>query len=285
MGERKVLNRYIPPDFDPSIIPKFKRKPDKLSEIRMMIPFSLCCNHCNEYMYKGKKFNSRKEEMYGDTYMGIKKWRFYIKCCVCSNEITFCTNPKNADYDLESGASRNFEIWKDNDQKIEEEKAERTEDVKLDAMKALENRTMDSKIEMDVLDALDEIKAINQRHERINTNKLLNSLIDKNNKNEEISKKIIEIKELEDEEIVKNIKFGVNTYDPKDNIEVKIMNKLKEEKISSYTSSNTNMNPIIIKKKRKIEVDKTNDNKSKKKDETPIAINALSGLINGYDSD
>ena len=251
----------------------------------MMIPFSLCCNHCNEYMYKGKKFNSRKEEMYGDTYMGIKKWRFYIKCCVCSNEITFCTNPKNADYDLESGASRNFEIWKDNDQKIEEEKAERTEDVKLDAMKALENRTMDSKIEMDVLDALDEIKAINQRHERINTNKLLNSLIDKNNKNEEISKKIIEIKELEDEEIVKNIKFGVNTYDPKDNIEVKIMNKLKEEKISSYTSSNTNMNPIIIKKKRKIEVDKTNDNKSKKKDETPIAINALSGLINGYDSD
>ena len=39
----------------------------------------------------------------------------------------------------------------------------------MDSMKALENRTIDNKVEMDVLDALDEIRAINQRHERINT--------------------------------------------------------------------------------------------------------------------
>ena len=39
----------------------------------------------------------------------------------------------------------------------------------MDSMKALENRTIDNKVEMDVLDALDEIRAINQRHERIDT--------------------------------------------------------------------------------------------------------------------
>ena len=34
-------------------------------------------------------------------------------------------------------------------------------------MKALENRTMDSKVEMDILDALDEIKSLNAQHAKI----------------------------------------------------------------------------------------------------------------------
>ena len=55
-------------------------------------------------MYRGKKFNSRKEDVIGDDYLGIKKYRFYIKCCVCNNEIAFKTDPKNQDYVCESGA-------------------------------------------------------------------------------------------------------------------------------------------------------------------------------------
>jgi len=100
----------------------------------MMIPFSLQCIKCGEYMsaarrplvrapeekkraarekrYRGKKFNSRKEDVVGDTYLGIRKYRFYIKCCVCSNEIAFKTDPQNQDYVCESGATRNFESWR-----------------------------------------------------------------------------------------------------------------------------------------------------------------------------
>merc|ERR1719313_2608284 len=63
-------------------------------------------------MYRGKKFNSRKEDVIGDDYLGIKKYRFYIKCCVCNNEIAFKTDPKNQDYVCESGATRNFESWR-----------------------------------------------------------------------------------------------------------------------------------------------------------------------------
>ena len=70
----------------------------------MMIPFSLQCIKCGEYMYRGKKFNSRKEDVIGDDYLGIKKYRFYIKCCVCNNEIAFKTDPKNQDYVCESGS-------------------------------------------------------------------------------------------------------------------------------------------------------------------------------------
>lgn len=178
MGERKVLNNYISPDFDPSIIPRIKRNRDKLVEVRMMLPFSLRCNTCGEYMYRGKKFNSRSEFVTDDVYLGIKKLRFYIKCTNCSAEITFKTDPKNADYECESGASRNFELWRDNEKEREEAEKEREED-QYDPMKELEHRTMDNKVEMDILDALDQIKDINQRHRRVDTEKVLERIANK----------------------------------------------------------------------------------------------------------
>jgi hypothetical protein len=110
MGERKVLVNYISPDFDPSIIPKMKRDRDRPQEIRMMLPMTLQCNRCGEFMYKGKKFNSKKEDCKGEDYMGIRRFRFYIKCVMCSNEIAFKTDPKNTDYECESGATRTFEV-------------------------------------------------------------------------------------------------------------------------------------------------------------------------------
>merc|ERR1719311_484225 len=116
-------------------------------------------------MYRGKKFNSRKEDVIGDDYLGIKKYRFYIKCCVCNNEIAFKTDPKNQDYVCESGATRNFESWRQQDEAEEKFEGERKEAAEANAMSALESKTLDSKIEMDILDALDEIKAYNERHE------------------------------------------------------------------------------------------------------------------------
>jgi len=164
MGERKVLIKYFPPDFDPSKVPKGKRA--KVMNIRMMLPFSVQCTTCAEFMYAGKKFNSRCEIVENETYLGLRKYRFYIKCCVCCAEISFKTDPQNADYELEAGATRNFEAWKAAKQAEQQNEAARAEED-LDTIKALENRALDSKLELDVLDALDEIKAINQRHERV----------------------------------------------------------------------------------------------------------------------
>lgn len=173
MGERKVLNKYFPPDFDPSLVPRRKRPKNEQIEVRMMLPFSIQCDTCGEYMYRGKKFNSRKEDVVEETYHGIRIFRFYIKCITCSSEITFKTDPKRGDYVAEHGCQRNFEPWRETEDQEEAALKQKEEEESGDAMKALENRTLDSKREMDILDALDEIKAINQRHAKIDTDQLL----------------------------------------------------------------------------------------------------------------
>jgi len=176
MGERKGLNHYISPDFDPALVPRARKDKGKPIEVRTMIPFSMRCNTCSEYMYLGKKFNCKMEVLQDEQYLGIRLRRFYIRCTSCSAEITYKTDPKNSGYELESGASRNFESWRDSEEKIAEAKTQRQEDDEADAMKKLENRTMDNKREMDVLDQLDELRAINQRHERADTKAIIASL-------------------------------------------------------------------------------------------------------------
>ncbi|KAG9008569.1 hypothetical protein FRB95_001292 [Tulasnella sp. JGI-2019a] len=168
MAERKVLNKYFPPDFDPSKIPRRHLPKNAQQVVRLMAPFSMRCNTCGEYVYKGKKFNARKETVEGEDYHGIKIFRFYIKCTLCSAEITFKTDPKNTDYVAEHGASRNFEPWRD-ERAVEEDRIAKLEEEENNPMKALENKTTDSKREMDILDALQDIRSRNARHEKTGT--------------------------------------------------------------------------------------------------------------------
>ena len=72
MSERKVLNKYFPPDFDPSKIPRRRLGKERQHKVRLMAPFSMQCNTCGDYIYKGKKFNARKERVDGENYLGIQ---------------------------------------------------------------------------------------------------------------------------------------------------------------------------------------------------------------------
>ena len=51
----------------------------------------------------------------GEEYLGITVYRFYFKCPQCSAELVMKTDPKNSDYTVEAGASRNYEPWRDAD--------------------------------------------------------------------------------------------------------------------------------------------------------------------------
>ncbi|KAL7711860.1 Splicing factor YJU2 [Entamoeba marina] len=128
MGERKVINKYYPPDFDPAELEKHKKPKLKsggkrrMVDVRMMLPMSVRCQACGEYMYKGKKFNSQKETVEGEDYCGIKVYRIYFKCVRCKTTFTIKTDPKNADYVCELNVTRNMEPRKDELKEMEHEK-------------------------------------------------------------------------------------------------------------------------------------------------------------------
>lgn len=173
MSERKVLNKYYPPDFDPTKIPRARQTKNRQFTVRLMAPCNMRCDTCGEYIYKGKKFNARKEDVENETYLGIRIYRFYIKCTRCLQEISFKTDPVTTDYIIEAGATRNFMALKLAEEQAEREEAAEKEDEATNPMKVLEKRTQASRNEMAVLEALEELKELNQRLVKPDYNTLL----------------------------------------------------------------------------------------------------------------
>lgn len=223
MGERKVLNKYFPSDFDPSLIPRGKAlsKKDGTVPVRMMLPFTVQCSTCNTFQYRGRKFNSKKEPMGGPNgrYLGIQRFRFYIKCTHCARTITFLTDPENTDYEMENGGTRNYEVFKDKARTENEISEDKEKDEKEDPMKALENRVLDSQREMADLDNLEEIRAMNRKHLKLMSSngsggfdaKAVLKALDDRIQEEAITNEE-ELNEYgitnEEEELVQSIKFG-----------------------------------------------------------------------------
>lgn len=140
MSERKSINKYYPPDYNPLEAEKEARRLSKklktankdLVTIRLMTPFSMKCLNCFEYISKGKKFNGKKELLKEKYLDKIKIYRMTIRCPKCSRQIVFRTDPGSADYIIESGGERNFI------QQRKEEKKNAGETIE-ETMKRLEN--------------------------------------------------------------------------------------------------------------------------------------------------
>jgi len=174
MADRKVINKYFPPDYDPTQRTRGAKRSSQHT-VRLMAPFSMRCTSCGEFIYKGRKFNARKEDVHGPegNYLGIKIFRFYIRCPCCGGEITYRTDPQHADYFCEQGAKRNFEPWRE--QKAEEERSATRKMLEElhNPMGALESRTYDSKREIETAETLDEIRLGKARLEQVDPDLVL----------------------------------------------------------------------------------------------------------------
>ncbi|KAL9984890.1 hypothetical protein ACROYT_G007235 [Oculina patagonica] len=226
MSERKVLNKYYPPDFDASKIPKLGLSRDRQYVVRLMAPFNMRCTTCGEYIYKGKKFNARKETVQGETYLGLLRFRFYIRCPRCISEITFKTDPENTDYVCENGATRNFQAQKLMEDEEDRKQKEEAEEEENNPMKALERRTKESKQEMDILEKLGELRDLNTRQANVDYDTLLEL-------NAKATEEMRAKEEEEDEQLVQSI-FGAQKIqkrlsDDSDEDEIEEENKSKEK--------------------------------------------------------
>lgn len=297
MGERKVVSKYLPPDFDPTLVPRSKKPKDGLVSVRMMLPFSIQCSTCSTFMYRGRKFNSKKENVQGANgkYLGIQRFRFYIKCTACSQPVTFLTDPKNADYEMENGATRNYELSKDQQKSEEahEQDVESTE--KEDPLKGLENRVLASQREMQDMDNLEEIKAMNMRHSQMRSGDDPQAIMEARERNqqqlnelemEEIDDKLTE----EDEALVKSIQFGKRTeikrLDERDEKEIEKRRKeqtmMFEKQLKESKKEKPKMPIIKVKRKR---VSTPNTDNGKKQNPGPSGLALLAGYGSDSDSD
>lgn len=298
MGERKVISKYLPPDFDPKLVPRTKKSKDGMVSVRMMLPFSIQCNNCSTFMYQGRKFNSKKESVAGENgkYLGIQRFRFYIKCTACSQPVSFLTDPKNADYEMESGATRNYELSKDKKETEETAALEQEEEEKEDPLRGLENRVLASQREMQDMDNLEEIKAMNMRHV-----KLLNSSgssFDANAVLEARARNKMQLEGLqleepnenglteEDEDFIKTIQFGQKTVFKRLSEEDEIAMEAKRKRQAMMFETQQEQvkakmppkMPVISVKRRRVQLEN-------EVSQPEIASEGLGSLLGGYGSD
>ncbi|KAL1116175.1 hypothetical protein AAG570_005670 [Ranatra chinensis] len=231
MSERKVLNKYYPPDFDPSKIPRMKCAKNRQFTVRLMAPFNMRCKTCGEYIYKGKKFNARKEDVEGEDYLGIRIFRFYIKCTRCLQEISFKTDPRNTDYEIEAGATRNFMALKLAEEQAEREEEERKEEEASNPMKLLENRTQQSKMELELLESLEELKDLNKRQQSVDFDSMLTQFGTK-----EAAERLKKLQEEEDERYIKSV------FPKEKRVVEEVVIEIDEEKLKKKKRKTENIN-------------------------------------------
>lgn len=114
------------------------------------------------------------------------------------------------DYECEKGAKRNFEVWRQNpgegngeDMETDQERLDRleAEEAEMGVMENLETKVVDAKREMEIADALDEIRTRNARMERAGKKGDVEDLVKQAADEREAERKRIE---SEDEEATKS---------------------------------------------------------------------------------
>ncbi|PAV61636.1 hypothetical protein WR25_00664 [Diploscapter pachys] len=117
MGERKGQNFYYPPDFDYKKHGNLNRyhgthalreRAAKIGQgiliIRFEMPFNIWCLGCRNHVGMGVRYNAEKKKV--GNYYTTPIYEFRMKCHLCDNYFLIRTDPKNFDYELVEGCSR-----------------------------------------------------------------------------------------------------------------------------------------------------------------------------------
>ncbi|KAK6989988.1 coiled-coil domain-containing protein 130 [Biomphalaria glabrata] len=154
MAERKAVNKYYPPDWDPRKGSANKRvgqhplrdRAKKLSQgilvIRFELPYNIWCGGCGSHVGMGVRYNAEKTKV--GNYYSTPIYKFRMKCHLCDNYFEIQTDPKNHDYVILCGARRKEQRWDPvaNEQVVPEDKNTQKK-LATDAMFKLEHGSND----------------------------------------------------------------------------------------------------------------------------------------------
>ena len=123
MAERKAVNKYYPPDFDPAVHGTLnayhghhplgnrarKLRTEGAVIMRFEMPFNAWCDVCHTLLARGTRFNA--EQRRAGRYHTTRVYAFTMRCPCCGCQFVIETDPAHADYRAVSGATRKTEEW------------------------------------------------------------------------------------------------------------------------------------------------------------------------------
>ena len=123
MAERKAVNKYYPPDFDPAVHGTLnayhgrhplgnrarKLRTEGAVIVRFEMPFNAWCDLCHTLLARGTRFNAAQQG--AGRYHSTRVYRFTMRCPCCGCQFALETDPAHADYRAVSGATRKTEDW------------------------------------------------------------------------------------------------------------------------------------------------------------------------------
>ncbi|KAJ2455462.1 Protein saf4 [Coemansia sp. RSA 2336] len=123
MAERRAVNKYYPPGWDPSqglansyvgqhpLRDRARKLNEGILIVRFELPFGIWCGGCNSMLATGLRFNAEKKKV--GNYYSTPIWSFRMKCRECGHWFEIRTNPKEAAYDVVDGARKKAEPEED----------------------------------------------------------------------------------------------------------------------------------------------------------------------------
>jgi coiled-coil domain-containing protein 130 len=172
MAERKAVNKYYPPEWEPKhgSINKFmgshplRDRARKLGQgimiIRFEMPFNIWCGGCGEHIGRGVRYNAEKKHI--GNYFSTKIWNFRMRCHLCSNWIEINTDPEHCDYVVVSGGRRKIETFEptDEDQVIQLKDKEEAKKLEEDPFYKLEHATEDKRKATETVPVIERLQKI-----------------------------------------------------------------------------------------------------------------------------
>lgn len=116
MGERKGVNKWYPPDYDPAkgglnkwqgthaLRERARKIHLGIIIIRFEMPYNIWCEGCGSHVGMGVRYNAEKKKV--GMYYTTPLYQFRMKCHLCNNHFEIKTDPANLDYVIVSGARR-----------------------------------------------------------------------------------------------------------------------------------------------------------------------------------